>query len=145
MKMQAMSGPISNTSFPKPENISAAKNERRHRGCAYSHDGAVMTDLKVIDGTGDTSGNVVKLAKPRIKGRRQRRKGNGNDTARLTARLVQSYRDMEPDICDLVTAAEIALDQALQEDVGRCTLFSVDQFQRLADDLKKKYYRAYRD
>jgi hypothetical protein len=29
--------------------------------------------------------------------------------------------------------------------LGYRTLFSIDQFQRLADDLKKKYYRAYRD
>jgi hypothetical protein len=37
---------------------------------------AGMTDLKVVEGKG-APGNVVALAKPRSKGRRERRKGGG--------------------------------------------------------------------
>jgi hypothetical protein len=44
----------------------------------------------------------------------------------------------------LTTAAEIAFEMAMKEKVGECTIFCIEQFKRLADELKKKYYRGYR-
>jgi len=79
-----------------------------------------MSDLKVIDG-----------------------KGRGRRGANTSDNEVNAFRDLEPDICNLVRAAEIAFSMAMDEDVGGCTLFSVEQFKRLAEDLKAKYYRAY--
>jgi hypothetical protein len=78
-----------------------------------------MTALKVIDG-----------------------KGRGRRGANISDNEVNAYRDLEPDICDLVRAAEIAFEMAMKEDAGGCTLFSVEQFKRLAEDLKAKFYRA---
>jgi hypothetical protein len=55
------------------------------------------------------------------------------------ARHVRAFLDLEPDICDLVRAADLAL---LAEDEEELFAFTVEQFQKMAHDLKRKFYKA---
>jgi hypothetical protein len=53
---------------------------------------------------------------------------------------VASALDLEADINDLSVAAEIAFDAAMSDQVGGKTLFAIEQFERLAKNLKEKFY-----
>jgi hypothetical protein len=53
---------------------------------------------------------------------------------------VASPSDLEPDICDLAVAAEIAFDAAMDDQVAGKTLFAIEQFERMAKNLKEKFY-----
>jgi hypothetical protein len=56
--------------------------------------------------------------------------------------MTDAFSDLEPDICDLVAAAEIAFDMAMDGQVDGKTLFAIEQFKKLAEGLKEKYYRV---
>ena len=52
--------------------------------------------------------------------------------------LAAGYMELEPDICDLVRAAEIAA--MMFDKKPELTNFMVDQFLRMANELQQKYY-----
>jgi hypothetical protein len=54
-----------------------------------------------------------------------------------------AFIQLEPDICDLVRAAELA---ELAQDSGDSGLliFAVGQFHKMADDLKRKYFELWK-
>jgi hypothetical protein len=54
---------------------------------------------------------------------------------------VASPLALEADIHELTLAAEIAFDAAMDDaEVGDKTLFAIEQFERMAKDLKEKFY-----
>jgi hypothetical protein len=54
------------------------------------------------------------------------------------AQRAKAYFDMEPYVCDLARAAEIAM--ILHDDDTGLLLFAVDQFNKLAEDLRQRWY-----
>lgn len=54
---------------------------------------------------------------------------------------VASLPDLEAHIHDLTVAAEIAFDAAMADQIGGKTLFAIEQFERMAKDLKEKFYK----
>jgi hypothetical protein len=49
----------------------------------------------------------------------------------------KAYRDMEPHVCDLARAAELAM---LASDDESLFLFAVEQFETMAQRFRKRYY-----
>jgi hypothetical protein len=58
-------------------------------------------------------------------------------------KLAAEYRALEPDICDIVRAAEMLSLAEDQEDTGLLS-FAINQSLKLAEELKEKYYEAYK-
>ena len=55
----------------------------------------------------------------------------------VMARRAKAYRDMEPHVCDLARAAELAM---LASDDESLFLFAVEQFETMAQRFRKRYY-----
>jgi uncharacterized membrane protein YfhO len=85
----------------------------------------------------------IKMLKTRAKNARKRAAmKTERDTAALSeqatiAKRAQAYRDMEPHVCDLARAAELAM---LASDDESLFLFAVEQFETMAQRFRKRYY-----
>jgi hypothetical protein len=55
----------------------------------------------------------------------------------VTEKRAKAYRDMEPHVCDLARAAELAM---LASDVEELFLFAVEQFETIAQRFRANYY-----
>jgi hypothetical protein len=55
----------------------------------------------------------------------------------LIEKRAQVYRDMEPHVCDLARAAELAM---LASDDEGLFLFAVEQFETMAQRFRERYY-----
>jgi len=79
--------------------------------------------------------NVVALAR------------NKSTDATRDSRHAAAFRELESDVCDLLRAADLALVAKEADDVGESggglTLFTIQQFAKMAEDLKKKYYELW--
>ena len=64
----------------------------------------------------------------------------------ITARrsVDTAYAALEPDICDLVQAAQLASIAEDQNDDGLVT-FAIGQFQKMALELRARYYELWKD
>jgi hypothetical protein len=63
--------------------------------------------------------------------------GMGN-TMGDDAKRAKAYFAMEPYVCDLARAAQVAM--ILHDDDTGLLLFAIDQFNKLAEDLRKRWY-----
>jgi hypothetical protein len=70
------------------------------------------------------------LEQPRSK------RGDGN------GKICSAFMDLEPDICDVLRAADLACQLALDEGdkIDDLVFFCIRHCQQLAADLKEKYY-----
>jgi hypothetical protein len=59
------------------------------------------------------------------------------DHAAVDAKRAKAYRDMEPHVCDLARAAELAM---LASDDESLFLFAVEQFETMAQRFRANYY-----
>jgi hypothetical protein len=93
-----------------------------------------MSDIRPIDGNLETT-NPPATENPI---RKHRSRSDGGESKGLA----RAFRELEPDICDLGRAGELA---SLAEDAGDDGLlcFALGQFQKTAEDLKRKYYERY--
>ena len=55
----------------------------------------------------------------------------------VTEKRAKAYRDMEPHVCDLARAAELAM---LASDVEELFLFAVEQFETITQRFRANYY-----
>jgi hypothetical protein len=55
----------------------------------------------------------------------------------LLEKRAKAYRNMEPHVCDLARAAELAM---LASDDEGLFLFAVEQFETMAQRLRERYY-----
>jgi hypothetical protein len=55
----------------------------------------------------------------------------------VTAKRAKAYRDMEPHVCDLARAAELAM---LASDDESLFLFAVEQFETMVQRFRERYY-----
>jgi hypothetical protein len=58
------------------------------------------------------------------------------------ANLISAYLALEPDICDMVRAAEIA--SLAEEHNEELVTFAIEQCLKTAEELKAKYYELYK-
>jgi hypothetical protein len=69
---------------------------------------------------------------------------NKNTSSDRDESHAEGFRDLENDICELVRAANLALVAKEADNVGDgdgdLTLFTIEQFAKMAKDLKRKYY-----
>jgi hypothetical protein len=85
----------------------------------------------------------IKMLKTRAKNARLRaamakeRSAAAADHAAIDAKRAKAYRDMEPHVCDLARAAELAM---LASDDESLFLFAVEQFETMAQRFRKRYY-----
>jgi hypothetical protein len=94
-----------------------------------------MTDLKVIDGDREAAETVSQEAAETLNKKRR----SQSDRERLS----RAFIELEPDICGLVRAGELTSLAEDQGDDGLLT-FALGQFQKMAEDLKRKYYELYK-
>jgi hypothetical protein len=92
------------------------------------------------------SPKAKKAAKTRAKSARFRAGLAANAAARLEKEIsektliekrAKAYRDMEPHVCDLARAAQLAM---LASDDEGLFLFAVEQFDEMAERFRKRYY-----
>jgi hypothetical protein len=55
------------------------------------------------------------------------------------AKRAKAYFDMEPYVCDLERAAQIAM--VLHDEDPSLFLFAVEQFDKMAEDLRRRWYK----
>jgi hypothetical protein len=86
-----------------------------------------------------TEGGVIPFSQVSKAPKQRSRRTTASD-----ATLARAYRELEPEICDVVRAAELASLAEDQEDSGLLT-FAIEQFLRLAEELKQRYYDEWKD
>jgi hypothetical protein len=52
-----------------------------------------------------------------------------------------AFSELEPDICDLAQAAELAFEARVETSNEGLALYALFRFEKAAKDLKRKYYR----